>query len=268
MKKSNYIIIFVIIIIVLILTLFIYNNYFLNNYTLNNIKTLNMTQNNFPYNIPVILEIKEKLKGVKAEKEALNIITNILGEPDRDLPSGISRPEWFIDISKYVSGNPKLKSFNTGLLTFNGCSGVDFMGIELVDKKHPIVENIFGSYELDQFTDDGHNKNRVGELYLYRDGKYSFKYSQDFINYWNGPSFFGKYPLGNYKIDYSNGINENILLEYITPDLNIAKITFSSGSIVESGNINIGEGVINITFNEKELEGITLRSKFWRCIFE
>ena len=171
--------------------------------------------------------LKEKIKFSRNHKEAIGIIIEMYGKPNRFLGSGISIAQWDID-GGFLYCHP----FFGVSFTKNDDDFDDIDAIYFINTENKVEENIIGTYTMVSLESNVKPAQYwYGYLELGKNGKYFFKdeiWEEERTKQRN--NFFHNNPKGTYTIEYLNTIKADSILEKMQKGTMLAKIRFISGN--------------------------------------
>ena len=184
----------------------------------------------------VVEALKEKIQGRKEPQEIFKAIVSLLGEPDRDIGSGLWIPQW---------------DMPGGVLTFHPFTGPIFQDETgkvtwLLNTTNELGANIVGNYEMTTVPDlDNYgNSYWLGNLELRTDGTYEYTDSNVNLEHrqHQQDNFFIKNPKGTYAIAYLAGLTGMTLLEDLESNTYVATLEFRAER--KQGEANSGESFL------------------------
>lgn len=179
----------------------------------------------------IIEELRSELSGIKNPQEVLDIMEKVLGDPDRDIGSGLYVPQWELSDGTVVTFHPiegpsfKDQDNNTAWL------------LETENKAH---KNILGEYDVYTGADYRYaGIYLIGSLNLDSDGTYEFVEHDVTIVPLElmdkqKDNFFMNNPNGSYTLDYQDGFTGDTLLEEVEDHSTLVQVDFVANDSQET----------------------------------
>lgn len=192
---------------------------------------------------PSLQILKEKLKNVEIFGVAVDIVTEMYGEPNRNLGSFNPIPQWDI---------------GGGFITCLSLSGVIYSKrsnftlfdddiVSLIDTVNRVDENLWGFFKM--FALPQENSMWLGDLELKKEGQYLYNGGGKGV-------FFDYHPSGTYTIEYPKDVKPEDLLENKKSGAILAKIIFQAGDNHETYSLYFctkGRGIVGKSTNNRNL---------------
>ena len=176
--------------------------------------------------VKYVLEvIKPEIQKCSTNEEAVNVIEERLGAPDKTIYlSGISDDIWYLDNNAYLSA--------LGLRIVEESGNF----IQLRQTSNKISENIIQTYSMCTLPLPAYNNNSfwIGSLDVLDNGTYLFRdawQNKDAkIREGQENNYFMKNPVGKYTVEYLSGLRGDDLLENLKSSKVVAKLIFISSA--------------------------------------